>query len=278
MGLSRRTFLGALAGTGLAWAGVARADLKSRHRERVDQSLEKYGGPIAVDDCGCLDQPAIKVDDCFRGPQTPYQPQAGDILFSRSKYFIYRIGHKCAGAGEPSHSGIVWRRPDGSFALLEAGPFDIPIIQSMDLVPHLAAYHGRGHVWLRRRACPLSDEQTCRLADFAMKQEGKRFARLRLYGQMTPFRCRGPLRTYITGQSHGCDRQSYYCAELVTESLIYMGIFEAERCRPCATYPCDLFFDDSRIPFLKKHFKLAPCWDPPRRWRPCMEPCAASPG
>lgn len=271
MSVSRRTFLGALAGLGLGWAGAARADLKSRRHEDVEKALEKYGGSIAVDGCGYLDQPWSVVDDCFRGPQMPYQPQAGDILFSRSKYFIYRIGHKCAGAGEPSHSGIVWQRPDGSFALLEAGPFDIAIIESMDLVPHLTAYHGRGHVWLRTRACPLTPEQNCQLAEFAMKQEGKRFARLRLYGQMTPFRCRGPLRTYVTGQSHGGDRQSYYCAELVTESLIHIGCQQADHCRPCATYPCDLFTDDSRIPFLKKHFKLAPCWDPPRRWRPCPE-------
>lgn len=271
MRLSRRTFLRALAASGLGWAGAARADFKAWQRGRIDKALDKFGGAVSVDESGLLDQPAAVVDDCLRGPQSPYKPQAGDIVFSRSKYWIYRIGHKCAGAGEPSHSGIVWQRPDGSFALLEAGPFDVPIIQSTDLMPHLAAYHGRGHVWLRRRTCPLTPDQTCRLADFAMKQEGKPFARLRLIGQMTPFRCRGPLRTYVTGQSHGCDRYSYYCAELVTESLIYIGALNAEDCRPCATYPCDLFCDDSRIPFLKEHFKLAPSWEVPQRWRPCVE-------
>ena len=124
-------------------------------------------------------------------------------------------------------------------------------------------------MWVRPRATPLTPEQTCRLAEFAMKQENKPFARARLYGQITPFRSRGPLRTYFMGQSHGPDRYSYFCAELVTEALVYIGTHAAEDTRPAATYPNDLFFDNSKIPFLKEHFKLAPCWSPPSRWRPC---------
>jgi len=191
-------------------------------------------------------------------------------VFSRSKYFIYRIGHRLAGAGEPSHSGIVWQRSDGSFALLEAGLFDVPIIESIDLVPHLTAYNGRGHVWVRQRSSPLPSDKVCKLAEFAQRQENKPFARVRFIGQITPFRCRGPLRTCICGRSHGPDRFSYYCAELVTEALIYAGEVNADDARPCATYPCDLFFNESKVPFLNERFKLN-SWRAPQRWRPRLQ-------
>ena len=36
-----------------------------------------------------------------------------------------------------------------------------------------------------------------------------------------------------------------------------------------ATYPADLFYDESPVPFLNEHFKLGRHgWNPPARWRP----------
>jgi hypothetical protein len=264
--MSRRVFLSTLVSAYCGLGAVARADLGSFNRKRVDRNLEHFAGPVA--DSGYLDQPAAAVDDDLRSPQMPYGPQPGDIMFSRSKYWIYRAGHRLAGAGEPSHSALVWQRPDGALAVMEAGPFDVPIIRSMDLVPHLTAYHGRGHVWIRRRETPLTVDETSRLAEFCLKQENKPFARLRLMGQITPFRCRGHFRTDFLGRVNGPDRCSYYCSELVTEALVFTGLMDANTARPCATYPCDLFFDDSPIPYLKQHLNLRSSWRLPQRWRP----------
>jgi hypothetical protein len=221
---------------------------------------------------GYLDQPEFAIDRARRPPSTPYLPQPGDIMFSISNILILRTGHRLAGAGEPSHSAVVFRRPDGRLAILEAGPFDTFHIEILDLEPHLRAYEQRGRVWIRPRAVPLTEEQSYRLTEFAQIEEGKRFALLRLWGQVTPFRSRGPLRTFCVGGPHGPDRCSYYCAELVVEALVYAGTLNPDDTRPSATYPSDFFYDHSVNLFLKKHFKLAPCWGVPSRWSWCPLP------
>ena len=61
--------------------------------------------------------------------------------------------------------------------------------------PHRAhAEHVRAgdHVWVRRRRVPLTAGQSARLTAFVERQDGKPFAVLRLMGQVTPFRSRGP--------------------------------------------------------------------------------------
>jgi hypothetical protein len=63
------------------------------------------------------------------------------------------------------------------------------------------------------------------------------------------------------------ERDSYFCAELVMESLVYVGALSAETTRPSATYPRDMFFDgQSMNVFLNRHFTLADGWQPPARW------------
>ena len=269
--ISRRAFLGSATLLGLT--GAANADLRSwvrqRQYRRVDQQEEHFGRSVAVDGQGLLDSPAFALDDECHPPQTPYCPQSGDIVFSVSKYLVLRLGHVFSGAGEPSHSAYVFRRPDGSWAVMEAGPYDIAVIESRDLVGHLGSYHGRGHVWVRPRCVPLTSEQDCRLTAFSMKQEGKPFARLRVYRQVTPLKVRGRLRTELFGEPHGPDRRHYYCAELVTEAMLDAGLIPVEDARPPATYPSDLFYDGSKIPFLDRHFRLSRFgWGVPSRWRP----------
>ncbi|HEY1379685.1 MAG TPA: hypothetical protein VGF55_22975 [Gemmataceae bacterium] len=273
MSLSRRGFLGSAALLGLG--GVACADLgawtRERNHRRVDAAEAKYGRAVAVAGCGFLDCPAFALDDRFRPPQSPYCPQPGDLVFSITKSVIGRIGHAVSGAGEPSHSGYVFRRPDGSLAVMEAGPYDIPVIESRDLAGHLPAYHARGHVWVRPRCAPLTPDQDCRLTEVSAKQEGKPFARLRVYRQVTPFKARGPHRTEALGGPHGPDRRAYYCAELAAEAFVYAGLVPAEDARPSATYPSDLFYDESRDRFLDEHFRLSRFgWGVPSRWRPQM--------
>jgi hypothetical protein len=190
-------------------------------------------------------------------------------MLSQTRGPLYTAGHRIAGAVQPSHSGFVCHRSDGTIVIMEAGSFDVAVIRSIGLTEHLSAYHNRKHVWIRPRCAPLTPEQDCRLTEFAERQEGKRFARYRVYAQVTPFRSRGPLRTEFLGGPHGPDRRSYFCAEMTTEAFVYAGLIPAEDARPAATYPCDLFFDDSKIPFLDRHFKLSRFgWGIPCRWRP----------
>jgi hypothetical protein len=153
--------------------------------------------------------------------------------------------------------------------ILEAGPFNSLRVAIGDLQLTLEEHDRRGQrVWIRRRRLPLSEEQSAKLTAWAAAQNGKRFAAGRMLLQLTPFRTRGPLRTYVLGGPHG-ERHSYFCSELVMESCVHVGLLPACTTRPTATYPRDLFFDDSANLFLKTHFCLAPDWYPPAQWTSC---------
>ena len=216
-------------------------------------------------------QPAYCIDDVRRGPAEKYVAQPGDIILSTDSKCFWKLTFTIAATGHPHHSAIVFRRPDGRMGVLEAGPHDTTHIVIMDWEENLRSYEEEGPVWVRRRKTPLTEEQSTRLTEFAYSQEGKRFALIRLGAQLTPFRSRGPLRTYFMGGPHGPNRRSYFCSETVLEAGVYAGILDPKTTRPSATYPRDIFYDDSWNLYLKKHFNLAPCWDPPARWTstPC---------
>lgn len=221
---------------------------------------ETKPGPV-----GFVYQPAYCLDEYLRGPAEPYLPQAGDIILPTDRSIFWTIGHDLAGAGHPHHSGIVIALPDGSLAMLEAGPHDTPRCEVLDLATNLQSYELEGPIWIRRRNIPLTAEQSANLTSFALSQDGKRFAIVRLAGQLTPLRSRGLIRTRFVGGPHG-DRRSYFCSELVTEACVAGGLLDPATTRPAATYPSDLFFNRSRNPYLARHFSLAPDWDPPARW------------
>ncbi len=67
----------------------------------------------------------------------PYVPREGDIVFfdDMSKFweFLYWIGH----TKPPFHSGIVFKKPDGTLALLESGPDDTLHVYLLDVCPRL---------------------------------------------------------------------------------------------------------------------------------------------
>jgi hypothetical protein len=220
-----------------------------------------------------LDQPAFCEDQLRRLPVTPYQPQPGDLCFSADSSVFWTLMHKIAGTSHPTHCMVVFQRRDGSMAILEAGPHDTLHINTMDAIPHLRSYEVEGRVWVRRRAVPLTCEQSQRLTEFAEIQDGKRFALIRLGQQLTPLRPRGPVKTCFFGKSHGPDRCSYYCAELAMESLVYAGLLDPKIARPSATYPRDFFLDKSLNCYLNKHLHLYPCWDPPARWTSGCDTC-----
>jgi len=146
--------------------------------------------------------------------------------------------------------------------------FSEPTIRVLDLIPQLRSYADHERVWIRKRCVPLTAEQSERLTAFALRQECRRFALLRVVGQLTPFRSRGALRTWVVGGPH-YERRSYFCAELIVEACVAAGLIEPANARPAATYPLDLFVPVSPNPFLARHMDLSAGWHPPARWTEC---------
>jgi len=217
-----------------------------------------------------LYQPAYQLDDVLRRPAEPYPGQPGDIFLATDNAFWAQAGHRMAFSGPPHHSGIVFARLDGRLAILEAGPHNSIVVETIDLWDHLHSHDKVGEkVYIRRRRVPLTPEQSARLTEWALAQEGKPFAVVRLVAQITPFRTRGPLRTYFMGQPCGGARDKFFCSELVMESCVAAGLLDPADVRPSATYPRDIFFDRSLNPFLNKHLNLSGCWYPPARWTSC---------
>jgi hypothetical protein len=214
---------------------------------------------------GYLYQPAYVIDEYLRLPAEPYAPQPGDVFLAVTDDFVMRWGHRLAGAAGPHHSGIVFARTDGSLAVLEAGPFNTLYVSGWDLMDHLRAYARHERLWIRRRKTPLTPKQSAMLTTFCAAQVGKPFAWLRVLGQITPFRCRGPFRTRYLGKPRG-NRDRWYCAELVVEALVAADLLDARTARPSATFPRDLFYDCSPNPWLNVYLNLSAGWNPPAQW------------
>lgn len=239
-------------------------------------ALFALAGAGRADDGSFLYQPAFSIDDARRGPAEPYHPQPGDLMLRLDHSRFWRVTHYMALACDPNGSGIIFARPDGTMAVLEAGPNDTLWVRQLDLIPHLREYEAEGKVWIRRRKVPLTPEQSQALTQFALAQDGKRFALIRLAGQLTPLRSRGPIRTLFVGGPHG-DRHSYFCSELVCEACCAAGILDPARTRPAATYPHDLFFGRSFNPVINKWLDVNCWWHPPARW--VSDPaCPVEPG
>jgi hypothetical protein len=224
--------------------------------------------PVAEVPASFLYDPAYCLDMKFRGEAHPYVPQPGDLMTYTDKNIFWTITHDLAGAFEPHGSGVVVAKPDGSLGILEAGPNDTMHVRTLDMLPHLHEYEIKGPVWIRKRKTPLTPEQSACLTEWAVRQEGKGFALIRMGGQLTLLRSRGPIRTYFMGGPHG-ERDSYFCSELCTETLVHVGLIDATTARPSATYPHDLFYEHSLNPYLRRHFSLAEGWEPPARWVSC---------
>lgn len=216
-----------------------------------------------------LAQPAYDLREIPKGPYCPYTPQPGDIFLATDQDRLGRLGHALAGGAGVHHSGIVFRTSTGELAILESGPFNNGRVDALVPFEHMGKHVEHGdRVWIRRRLTPLTCEQSARLTAFAEAQVGKPFASARVYGQLLPFRSRGILRTPFLGKPQG-DRPDYFCSELVMECLVAAGVIDARTARPAATYPRDLFFGSSRIPYLNRHLRLEDQWQAPARWVSC---------
>jgi hypothetical protein len=218
-------------------------------------------------------QTSYEIDFELRGPTRPYSPRPGDIVLSTDTSRFWKIMHNIAGTGHPTHSMIVFAFPDGKLGILEGGPHDTLKCRALEALPHMFSYEVQGRVWVRKRAVPLTPDESARLTEFALATNERRFGIGRLAEQLTIFRARGPIRTAFVGYPHGLERQSFYCSELVTEACVYAGLMDPETTRPSATYPRDLYLDRSINFYINRHLKLAPCWDPPARWTSYPAPC-----
>ena len=232
----------------LGWCAAANA-------QPAEKAIESY-----------LYEPAYSLDFAAHGKARAYLPQPGDVLLATDINFFWSLTHNMAFAFEPHNSAIVVARRDGRLAVFEAGPNDTLRVRLLDMLPHLKEYADKGPVWIRARKTPLTPEQCAALTEFAERQDGKRFAIGRLGILLTPLRDRGPFRTEFMGKPHG-DRASFYCAELVIEACVAAGIVARETARPSATFPHDLFFDQSYNRYIAKHLPLVHDWDPPAHWK-----------
>ncbi len=189
-----------------------------------------------------------------------YLPREGDLIFYDDHSRVWNALFAFAGTGPPLHMGIVVKKPDGTLAVLEAGPDDSVWVRLLDLAPRLQQFHRDfgGTVTVRRCKVTLRPKESAALTRFALAQRGKRYAVVRMLLQGTWLRPRGLLapllaRTYL-------DRDAWICSELAVAAGTVAGLFDPTKVRANATYPRDLVDD-------RRH-DLSAAWEEPREWRP----------
>jgi len=189
-----------------------------------------------------------------------YAPREGDLIFYDDHSRVWRALFAFAGTGPPLHMGIVVKKPDGTLAVLEAGPDDTVWVKRLDLAPRLRQFQRdfAGTVMIRRCKVALRPKRSAALTRFALAQRGKRYAVVRMLLQGTWLRPRGLLapllaRTYL-------DRDAWICSELAVAAGTVAGLFDPTKVRANATYPRDLVDD-------RRH-DLSAVWEAPREWRP----------
>ncbi len=216
---------------------------------------------------GFLYQPAYDLHIIPRWPAVGYAPKAGDILLLSDTNRFWTTLYRFALTGKPGHAGVIVTMPDGGLGVLEAGYNDTLWTRITPLAYRINQYHGT--VWVRQRKVALTPEEDRRLTYFAAVANGGRYAVGQFGLQITPFRNRGPLRTYFVGKPKGLDDR-FFCAEETVEALAYAGLIDRRTARPSATFPQDLFYDRSRNLYIDRHPPLAEGWEPPKLWTPLL--------
>jgi hypothetical protein len=210
-------------------------------------------------------QPAYSVDRQERQPLEAYNPQPGDIFLYSHTNTMWTTLYVIARAGAvPGHSGMVVKMANGELGILEAGYNDKPWTKTTPLVSRFDDY--KGTIWIRKRITPLSEEQSCLISQFASQLEDRFYAVGRFALQLTQIRTRGYFRTAFMGKPKGLEGR-YMCAECILEALVYAGLLPKETTRPSATFPIDMFYDASTIPYINKHLNLYNAgWEKPVLW------------
>jgi hypothetical protein len=204
---------------------------------------------------GHLIQHERDAEGIVRQSSEPYEPREGDMVFFNDHSVKWGLLYKMVGSDAPYHSALVFKRPDGTPALVEAGPNDTLLCRVMEITPRLHAFEGTIHV--RRCKKKLSIEESDALTKFALAQDGKRYALGRMLLQGTPFRARGPVRRWMWGATL-TDRDAYICSELVVAGAAIAGILDPEQYKANAMYPRDLIYDDGYD--LSERYETAQVW------------------
>jgi hypothetical protein len=191
---------------------------------------------------------------------TAYTPREGDLIFFDDHSPAWSPLFAYAGTGPPLHMGIVVRRPDGTPAILEAGPDDGLWVELQDAGPRLHQFQRdfpAGTITVRRCKHLLSAERSEALTRFAAAQKGKRYAVGRLLLQGTPMRPRGALAPFLAGTT--LDRDAWICSELAVASATVAGLVTPKLVPANVSYPRDLH-DNQR-------YAIGDIWESPAVWR-----------
>ena len=170
-----------------------------------------------------------------------YAPREGDLVFYDDHSLMWTLLFAYAGTGSPLHMGIVVKKTDGSFAVLEAGPDDTVRVALLDLDKRLPQFDKdfAGNITIRRCKKELTKDQSAALTKFAHAQDGKRYAIGRLLLQGTWLRSRGPLRELVLGRTD-LDRDSWICSELCVAASVVAKLLDGKTIYANSTYRRDL--------------------------------------
>jgi hypothetical protein len=196
-----------------------------------------------------------------------YAPREGDLVFYDDKSRVWTALFALAGTGPPLHMGIVVKKPDGTLAVLEAGPDDSLWVKLLDLPGRLHQFDRdfrNGTITVRRCKKTLDPDQSAALTRFALAQKGKRYAALRLLLQGTSWRARD--RRQGQGGKTYLDRSAWICSELAVAAAAVAGLLDPTAVKANATYPRDLV-DNQR-------HDLGAAWHDAARWQPTRHPFA----
>jgi hypothetical protein len=173
----------------------------------------------------------------------PYTPREGDILLFDDMSPFWTKLYKIAGTAPPFHAGIVFKKTDGTFAVLESGPDDTLHVFLLDIEPRL--YDFKGSIQVRQAKRALTKDESETLTNFAYAQEGKRYAMWRLLLQGTYIRHRGGIKEKYLATTHD-DRTRWLCAEIVVSAGTIVNLLDRDKVKATVTYPLDMV-DDVRI-------------------------------
>ena len=117
------------------------------------------------------------------------------------------------------------KKDDGTLAVLEAGPDDTIWVTIKDIHTRLPKFleDYPGTITIRRCKQALSAEKSAALTKFALAQDGKRYAILRLLIQGTKFSFRGPIREMFLARTD-LDHSTWICSELVVAAGTVAGL------------------------------------------------------
>ena len=190
-----------------------------------------------------------------------YAPREGDLIFYDDRNLAWSALFAYAGTGAPLHMGIVFKKANGTLAILEAGPDDSIWVKLLDLDKRLPQFHEdfKGTITIRRCKKVLAAEESKALTKFAQAQDGKRYAIGRLLLQGTSFRSRGPVRELVLGKTV-LDRDSWICSELSVAAGTVAKLFDPKVVHANIAYPRDLA-DNER-------YDLSAAWHDATVWLP----------